>query len=162
MLEEPSFHRGLCYLPVLQQPIPLALPPLGGQASAHNALLNQREVNSQSQQASQLLAKSSCSRGTDFCCAPEEGLHCWRLQTLSSPRGTVQVLRHWTPYTESLFWNAAQQLPGHCAFGSGQGSTTWHRAALLKWNSLFRLKTTPSTFIDEEIFLCPWCITGWY
>lgn len=26
MLEEPSSHRGLCHLPVLQQPIPLALP----------------------------------------------------------------------------------------------------------------------------------------
>lgn len=34
---------------------------LGGQASACNALLNWREVNSQSQQASQLLTKSSCS-----------------------------------------------------------------------------------------------------
>lgn len=30
-----------------------------------------------------------------------------------------------------------------------------HRAALLKLSNLFRLKTTPSTFIDEEIFLVP-------
>lgn len=75
---------------------PAVHPPgtaaLGDEAPACNASFSWREVNSQSQQASQLPAKSCCSRGIAFSCAPDEGSHCWRLQTLSPPRGTVQVL----------------------------------------------------------------------
>lgn len=51
-------------------------------------------------------------------------------------------------------------LPGHWAFSSGQDSTRGHRVTLLKLNSVFRLKTTPSTFIEGGKFPRPWCISG--
>lgn len=67
-------------------------------------------------------------------------------------RRTVQVLSAQPPlsHSGSLCRTAAWQLPGQRATSSSQEPTRGHRATALQLNSLFRLKTTPSTFTGGE------------